>query len=321
MRHTLVPSLLLLALTAYAEDQAPAPGRVPAVPSTEGTPVPVPQPLTPAPAPSNWKLEGRIGAFFNSSTTSNADISRDPTIGGASRSTAMLGTLDYKALWAVGDNSMDHIVKGRYGRVRTNDQDWTENEDEARYDGVLRHAVKDPNFVYLAWGLESVWTGPYRDDALLPPTNSRNPFDPLLARVSSGFGQKYANWVPEDKFEWRLGARAQKRWGSLIREDEKGIETGLEAFMRYEGTPTAYQKDLKYFAQYEGFSEFNDTQHITNLITAGLTFQLSKSLNLELALRGYYETRPKEDRDDRQLDGYNVWSIKQDTLIGVVYGF
>ena len=101
----------------------------------------------------------------------------------------------------------------------------------------------------------------------------------------------------------------------------RGIETGIEAFMRYEGTPTTYQKDLKYFAQYEGFSEFNDTQHITNLITAGLTFQLSKYINLELAIRGYYETRPKEDRDDRLLTGYNVWSIKQDTLIGVVYAF
>ena len=321
MRYTLVPGLLLLIIAAHAEDQAPAPGAVPAVPAAEGAPAPVPNPVAPAPAPSNWKLEGRLGAFFNNTTTNNADVSRDPTIGGASRSTALLGTLDYKALWAEGDNSMDHIVKGRYGRVRTNDQDWTENEDEARYDGVLRHAVKEPNFVYLAWGLESVWTGPYRNNAALPPTNSRNSFDPLLARVSAGFGQKYANWVPEDKFEWRLGARAQKRWGSLIREDERGIQTGIEAFMRYEGTPTTYQKDLKYFAQYEGFSEFNDVQHITNLITAGLTFQLSKYINLELALRGYYETRPKEDRDDRLLAGYSVWSIKQDTLIGVVYAF
>jgi hypothetical protein len=321
MRYTLVPSLLLLALAAHAAEQAPAPGPVPAAPAAEGAPVPVPQPVAPAETPSNWKNEGRIGAFFNSTTTSNADVSLDPTIGGASRSTAMLGTLDYKALWEEGTNSMDHIVKARYGRVRTNDQAWTENEDEARYDGVLRHTVKEPNFVYLSWGLESVWTGPYQNAPALPPTNGNNNFDPLLAKVGGGFGQKYANWIPEDKFEWRLGARAQKRWGSQIQESQRGIETGIEAFMRYEGTPTNYNKDLKYFAQYEGFSEFNDLQHITNLITAGLTFQLSKYINLELALRGYYETRPKEDRDDKLLAGYNVWSIKQDTLIGVVYGF
>ena len=94
--------------------------------------------------------------------------------------------------------------------------------------------------------------------------------------------------------------------------------TGPEVFARYEGTPVKWQKDLKYFAQYEGFAEFNDMSHITNLITAGLTFQFSKYLNLDLALRAYYETRPKEDGI---TPGYNSWSIKQDTLIGVVYSF
>ena len=60
---------------------------------------------------------------------------------------------------------------------------------------------------------------------------------------------------------------------------------------------------------------------MTNLITAGLTFQLARHLNLDLALRAYYETRPREDRDDQLLSGYNQWSIKQDTLIGLVYSW
>ena len=305
-------SLLLLAAGLAAEDQAPI---VPPAPVVEPQPVPAAVPA------SNWKNEGRIGVFFSSTATRNADESHDPTIGGSSNSTAVLGTLDTKSAWSEGKNSVDHIMKGRYGRVRTNDDGWTENEDEARYDGVYRRELQAPHFIYLAWGLETVWTGPYQNAPALPPTNSHNPFDPLLVRASGGYGQKYKDWVPADSLEWRIGSRVQKRWGSQLRDDERGIETGIEAFARYEGTPASYNKNLKYFAQYEGFSEFNDLQHITNLITAGLTFQLSKYLNLDLALRAYYETRPKEDLDDKALTGYNSWSLKQDTLIGVVYAF
>ena len=106
-----------------------------------------------------------------------------------------------------------------------------------------------------------------------------------------------------------------------MNSNDRGIETGIEAFARYEGVPVSYQKDLKYFAQYEGFSEFNDLKHITNLITAGLTFQLSKYINIDLALRAYYETLPKEYDNSSQAPGYNQWSIKQDTMVGVVYSF
>ena len=233
----------------------------------------------------------------------------------------MLLSGDLDAEWKRGKDSIQHILKGRYGRQKTNDQPTIENQDEARYDGVYRHELRAPHFIYLAWGLESVFTGPYKDDPLLAPENSRNPFDPLTAKISGGYGQRYADWVPADKFEWRLGARAQKRWGSQLNSDERGIQTGPEAFARYEGTPARYNKDLAYFVQYEGFSEFNDLQHITNLVTAGLTFQLSKYINLELALRAFYETRPKEDLEDKALSGYNQWSIKQDTMLGVVYNF
>lgn len=309
MRTTLACTLLTLTSIGFAADEvAPAPA-------------PAPLPPAPVPAASPWSTKGRLGAFFNNSSTMNADVSRDATIGGSGRTTSTLFTGDLDVQWQDGKNSAQHIFKGRYGRQKTNDEPLVENQDEARYDGVFRHELAKPHFIYLAWGLESVWTGPYKDDPTLPPDNSRNPFDPLLAKLSAGYGQRYADWQPNDTFEWRLGVRAQKRWGSQLTEDQRGIETGPEAFIRYEATPLKYQKDLKYFAQYEGFSEFNDLQHITNLITAGLTFQLSKYINLELALRAYYETRPKEDRDDQLLAGYNQWSIKQDTLLGVVYNF
>ena len=318
--RTLFTSTILLAVsvTLAAADQAPAVVPPAPQPAAEVAPV-VPAPAVPAASP--WTSKGRFGAFFSNSTTKNADSSRDATIGGAGRTSTFQLTADYDTEWKEGKNSVQNIFKGRYGRQKTNDQPIVESDDEARYDGVYRRELTAPHFVYLGWGLESVWTGPYRNDPTRAPDNSRNNFDPLLAKVSGGYGQRYADWVPQDKFEWRLGARAQKRWGSLINSNDRGIETGIEAFARYEGVPVSYQKDLKYFAQYEGFSEFNDLKHITNLVTAGLTFQLSKYINIDLALRAYYETLPKEYDNSSQAPGYNQWSIKQDTMIGVVYSF
>ena len=314
--------LLALSVALAAADQAPPvvpPAPQPGLqPAAEGPSV-FPAPAVPGASP--WTTKGRFGAFFANSTTKNADTSRDATIGGTARTTTFLLTADFDAEWKEGKDSVQQIFKGRYGRQKTNDQPVVESDDEARYDGVYRRELTNPHFVYLGWGLESVWTGPYPNDPTRAPDNSRNNFDPLLAKVSGGYGQRYADWVPQDKFEWRLGARAQKRWGSLISSNDRGIETGIEAFARYEGVPATYQKDLKYFAQYEGFSEFNDLKHITNLITAGLTFQLSKYINIDLALRAYYETLPKEYDNNSQAPGYNQWSIKQDTMVGVVYSF
>ncbi len=283
--------------------------------------VPAAPPALPAPAASPWTTKGRFGVFFANSTTKNADTSLDPTIGGTARTTTILLTGDYDGEWKDGKNSVQHIFKGRYGRQKTNDQPLSESDDEASYNGVYRRELTAPHFIYLGWGLESVWTGPYRNDATRAPDNSHNMFDPLTAKVSGGYGQRYANWVPEDKLEWRLGVRVQKRWGSQLNANETDIQTGPEFFARYEGMPLKYQKDLKYFTQCEAFAEFNDLRHITNLITAGLTFQLSKHLNLDLALRAYYETRPKEFASNAEATGYNQWSLKQDTMIGVVYNF
>ena len=272
-------------------------------------------------APGPWTYEGRIGVFFSNTATHNADVSHDPTIGGAASQTALLGTVDAKVVWTEDKDSVEQLFKARYGRTKSTGEDFLENEDEARYDGVYRRELAKPHFMYLGWGLETVWTGPHRDDLTLPPDDPNNPFDPLQAHLSTGYGQRYADWVPADSFEWRLGVRIQKTWGSALTDDQRRIETGPEAFARYEGTPLAYQKNLKYFAQYEGFAEFADLRHVTNLITAGLTFQLTKYLNLDLALRASYESRPKEDRDAQVLPGYNTWTLKQDTLIGVVYNF
>jgi hypothetical protein len=289
--------------------------------AAEPEPVAQPVPVPAAPEASPWTTKGRFGVFFANSTTMNADNSLDPTIGGSARTTTMLLSGDFDGEWKEAKNSVQNIFKVRYGRQKTADQPLSESDDEVSYNGVYRRELSAPHFLYAGWGVDSVWTGPYPNTPARPPDNSRNLFDPLTAKVSTGYGQRYSDLVPEDKIEWRLGVRAQKRWGTQANGQESTLQTGPEAFARYEGTPLTYNKDLKYFGQYEAFAEFNDLQHLTNVLTAGLSFQFSKYLNLDLALRAYYETRPKEFADNSVVSGYSQWSIKQDTMIGVAYSF
>ena len=271
--------------------------------------------------PGPWTSTGRVGAFLNNTSSANSTESRDASVASAQGSTSALTTIDAKVVWSVGLDAVEQNLKGRYGRSRTLQEGWSENEDELRYDGVYRRTIRPPHFVYLSWGSETGFSGFYVDEPARPPDNPRNPGDPLKAHLGGGYGERFVDLVPEDSLEWRLGARVEKNWGTRVRPEERGFITGAEVFVRYEGTPNAYHQDLRYFAQYEGFSRFNDLGHISNLITAGLTFQLAKHLNLDLALRAYYETRPWDDREEGFLAGYNQWSVKQDTLIGIVYGW
>jgi hypothetical protein len=120
----------------------------------------------------------------------------------------------------------------------------------------------------------------------------------------------------------RLGARAQQRWGASVGPNEEDIELGIEGFIRYEHLLKRNDGDydIRFFAQYEGFSEFNDLSHITNLITVGLTMQITRYIAVELGLRAFYETRTKEDTTD-SLPGFNQWSVRQDSLFGLTYAY
>jgi hypothetical protein len=257
-------------------------------------------------APSHWTHAGRLGAFYTSVVTERASSSNDPTIAGASESTAYVLTFDGSLRWKDGSESADHDLRLRYGKIRQEGQQWLENDDEARYEGVYRHEFRKPHFIYASWGARSVFTNPIDDRAL----------DPLLAHVGGGYGQLYENLLfAPDRLEWRLGARAQKRWSRHEPRNRTLVESGIEAFLRYE---RVLNESLKYFVQYDGFSEFNDLAHVTNLITAGLTMQLSKYLAVDVGLRAYYETAPEES------DGapvYNHWSVRQDTLAGLTVTF
>lgn len=293
----LVPLLATWSLLAAAENGA----------------APVQVPGAGAPPASHWTIAGRLGAYFANVATSNADTSRDPTIAGTSESTSYLLTYEGQANWKSDRDSIDNLLKARYGRLRTEDQDWQENNDEIRYDGVYRREVHQPHFVYLGWGAESVFTG-------VDPHNYA--FDPTTGKVSGGYGQRYEDFLPDKNHcEGRIGARAQQRWGASVPGEDDGIETGIEAFLRYEHLLKRGdgEYDVRFFAQYEGFSEFNDLDHITNLVTAGLTMQLTRYLAVELGLRAFYETKPK--RDDGTGLGYDEWSIRQDSLFGLTYQY
>ncbi len=276
---------------------------------------PVPAGLPATDAPSAWSRKGVIGLFFSNATTANADESRDATIAGTTSTTALSGKIDAALEWRSGRNSTENILKAVDGRVRQREQDWVENKDEVRYDGVFRRVLARPGFVYLSWGFETYFTGP-------APTYDA--FQPFLLKASTGYGQLYEDMLPEkDRFEWRIGARVQKRWGRYLDSGETNVETGPELFARYERQQIIKRddQDLRYFAQYEVFSEFEDLRHATNILTSGLTYQFTRFLTIDLAVRAYYEVRPKEDRETHQGTGYDRWSLRQDTLVGVAYTF
>ncbi len=279
-------------------------------------PAPAPAPSKPH-AASQWSHSGRAGAFVTNVYTEGAGSSRDPAIGGARESTAFLLTLDAALLWRGGPESSEQNLRLRYGRVRVEGVDWIENQDEAHYDGVVRYSFAKPHFVYGAWGTDSVFTSPVDHQA----------FDPVTARVSAGYGQLYEGLLlqadheakdhaGEDRLEVRLGVRAQKRWSRHDTAFQDRIEVGPEGYARYD---RPIDPSIRFFAQYEVFSEFDDIKHVTQLVTAGLTAALGTYVTLELAFRAYFESHPHEA--PAGSTGYDSWSVRQDTLIGLTYSF
>lgn len=303
--------LLLVASVRAPGEDVPAPSAAPAVVAGPAPALAALPAVPGSPAASNWIMTGRVGAYLANVATSNAESSRDTTIATTAASTSFLFTYEGEMNWKADKDSVDNLLRARYGRIRTAGQEWQENNDEIRYDGVYRRELWYPHFVYLGWGAESVFTGPDpRNDA----------FDPTTGKASGGYGQRYEDFLPDkNHLEFRLGVRAQQKWGSSVPPESSGIETGFEGFIRYEQLLKRGdgEYDVRFFSQYEGFSEFNDLRHVTNLVTVGLTMQVTRFIAVELGLRAYYETRPKEDAGS----GYDEWSVRQDTLFGLTYAY
>jgi hypothetical protein len=305
----LLPSTLICAAgVAVAEDQPAPPPVAPAV-APAPAPAPAVVPVPPPPPPSNWTHKGRLGLFFTDVyANGNAAQSPDPTVRGTTNSMSYLASFEGTLEWRKDANSLQQDLTLKYGRLKQAHVNWVTNNDEAHYEGVYRHEVAKPTFVYLGWGVQSVFVGQ-------PP--AKDAFDPITAHGSAGIGQRWDNLLPiKDKLEWRLGVRAQKTWGRYLNPPQDDVLVGPEAFLRYE---REVSKELRYFIQYEGFAPFNDLGHVTNLGTAGLAAQLSAHLTAELNFRAYYESHPKNA--DPLATGYDHWGVRQDTMLGLTYLF
>lgn len=259
-----------------------------------------------APPPPRWASTGKAGLFGTSAVASGNDDSRDPAIAGTTDSYGYRSTLEAGLDYRNGKHSIDHDLMAKYGRKKEADRDWIEDGDEVRYDGVYRYSFAKPHFAYGGWGWESVFTGPEPDEDL---------FSPGQLKASAGYGQLYEGFWPKTvKFEARLGLAARKRYGDGLADTENNVEAGVDTFVRIEHV---LDDRLRYFAQYEAFAELEDIGHRTHVLTAGLTAQLSRYLTAELGLRAYYETEPEDAEPG--ADGYDKLSLRQDTLLGLVY--
>jgi hypothetical protein len=280
-------------LSASGADNETPPGRQ----------APQPPPLPPPPELLGWSHEFHPGLFFTSVYVSDdPERSPDATIQGSADSIAYRVVFDGALAWRGDTSALDQTLHLAYGRVHQEGAGWQESLDELRYDGVFRRDIIKPTFAYRSWGAETVFTN-VDDDTT---------FDPIRVYGSWGIGQLYKNWFPGDAFEWRLGVRLQKSWGSDLSDEQERWLLGPEALLRYERTID----DLRsFFAMYEGWSEFSDLRHTTSVITAGLKFRLATYLALELGLRMYYEARPTGVESDET--DYSRWFIRQDTMIGL----
>ncbi len=290
-----LPSLL-------AADLTTDPAAAPAVP-------PAP-PAPPAPA-GPWTRGLKLGLYATSVYASNQEASRDSTINSAAESFSVRAKGEGFVNWTRGKDTVENKLVLEYGQEKQDNPsgstEWVENIDNIRYDGIYRRSFAKPHFIYLSWGDETSFTGPAPEEAIL---------DPGRAWISAGYGQLYENMFPQkNRLEWRLGVRGQQYYSFGAYDVENRFQVGPEAFLRYERTVNEH---LYFFGQYEGWSEFSDLGHVTNLITAGLTAKLAAGLTADLSLRAYYEGRPNGAEGE---PGYDQWSMRQDTLLGMSMEF
>ena len=288
----------------------PAPGPVPAA---EVPPAPVPPPALPLVAvaplrPDGWSYSGKIGVWFQSTSSSNSDTSLDPEISATNDAISFKAGGEGNALYKRGIHEVEQNLMAAYGRQKQQGADWTTSTDTVLYNGIYRTVWSAPQFTYVGWGAESVFVG---------PAPEQDAFGEGRAWGSAGYGVKGPHvLVVEDSGEARIGVRTQGRWGPNYTTRQEELQTGPEAFGRYD---VKIKVDTKAFVQYEAFGDFSDMAHVTNLITAGLFMQMSRYLTVDLAFRAYYESRPKYAPAD--AIGYSQWSARSETLIGAVYAF
>ncbi len=288
--------------------------------------------------PHPWSHALKAGAYLGQTASGGADTSRDPTITDTVDTMSYRLALDGSLTWWKAPHEVQHELRLRFGRTREEDRAWTENEDLIRYDLTGLHFLwgGQRDLLYAAGRIESVFTGEREEvlvvhplvrpelDRLLgphadavPDTRERDPrfFSPGLAHLASGVGQRYRDLLlpTADKLEWRLGVRAQKRWGTTLTSSERDLAIGCEAVLTYENQ---IRENTDWFIHAESFAPFNDIAHITSWAEAGLDIALHTYINLRISGRCYYESHP-EEIGPRPNDGYDELSWRQEALIGL----
>ncbi len=262
-------------------------------------------PTTPTPTPSPWTHKLDLGAYLSSFTTGNSDTSRDSTIAGSNDSITYVMKANGMLNWTEDKHSVKQTLAAEFGQQKTEDASWVENIDLIDYDGAYDYSWEKPHFGYVAWGLDTVFTGAEPDD---------NFADPLAGKVSVGYGQRH--WelkVDQQELIARAGIRTQKKWGTGLSSTEKEAETGWELFAHYD---RAISDDISFWGQAEIFGEFEDAGHISTLLTAAVKVQLHNQISLDVSWRSYHETEPD---DSASSVGYDEWSYSQSALIGITY--
>jgi len=272
--------------------------------------VDAPAPVADQPA-REWTNTGKLGAFLSSIGNSNAATSNDPAIASTKEKLSYQIAIEDTLTWKRGDHGVVQSLVVKYGEQKQERQDFAEDTDQIDYDGAYSYLLGKPHFVYLSWGLDTNLTEPDPGDGW---------FEPGVAKIATGYGQRYENLLPKsDKLEFRLGVRGQQRYGRFTVGGvyENDFQVGPEFTARYE---RKHRDDLRYWIQFEAFGDFEDIAHVTNLLTAGLDLQVSKWLTVSLGLRAYYETEP-DDVDPTLTDTYDSLSYRTEVLVGLTYLF
>jgi hypothetical protein len=260
----------------------------------------------PVSATGPWTVEGRLGVYLTSVVASGETATRDQTIADTTDSVSSMFKGWAKVVWDVNPHRIEHTIEMKYGRQRDADGDWDETTDLIEYRGVAQRAIPKPHYLYVGWGVDTVFTGADNHFA-----------DPGTGRIAAGYGQRHVLQPERERvLDARAGVRAQKTWGSDLETGERNPEVGPEAVVRYEAKPWP---GTSWYTQGEAFIEFDDLAHLQALVTAGLTVKVGRTLTVDLSLRTAHETRPY--RDPVPGIAYNGWAWRQDTLVGLTWDF
>ncbi len=270
---------------------------------------PQPPPVPPTPETTGWTHEVRPGAFVTAIYTSpDSNEAPDPAIRGTTGTLTYRLVLDAGLAWRSDSSAVDQTLHAVYGETRVRGAEWAEGDDDLRYDGVYRHDLTKPTFAYRGWGAETSFTAPGDREDLL---------DPIRVYGSWGIGQLYRNLFPKtDSLEVRVGVRIQKSWGPYISAHQNDLLVGPELIGRYE---RVIDENRRFFIAYEGWGDFGDLGHYAHLITAGASMHFTTHIAVDLALRAYYESRPRDV--ETTVAGYNRMFIRQDCVLGVTTKF